>query len=122
MPYDTLVAEATSRPNGPSKKQIDFLLKLAGERLDAKLGSDGEERIENAAAWLENGATGRQTSQAISWLLKQPVDQREAQVPTPRESKEVSAELTPGVYDVDGHIYIVKPNQAKTRLYAKRLV
>lgn len=125
MSYDTLVAEATARPDGPTKKQIDWALKLAGERLDVKLGSDGEERIENLAAWVENGATKRDVSAAIAWLLKQPIDTRE--VTTPASSgttspREVDSALTPGVYDVDGHVYVVKPNQAKTRLYAKRLV
>jgi hypothetical protein len=32
------------------------------------------------------------------------------------------AALTPGVYRLDGQVYIVKPNREKTRLYAKRLV
>lgn len=116
MSYDTLVTEATARPDGPTKRQIDWLLKLAGERLDPKLGSDGEERIENVGAWIENGATKRDVSQAIAWLQKKPVDTREVQAP-----KEV-AQLTPGVYEVDNHVYVVKFNQAKTRLYAKRLV
>jgi hypothetical protein len=31
------------------------------------------------------------------------------------------AELKPGVYRLDGTIYVVKPNRSKTRLYAKRL-
>lgn len=124
MSYDTLVAEATARPNGPSKKQIDWVLKLAGERRDDKIGSDGEERIENVAARIENGATKQQVSVWISHLLRMPVDTREVQLPTPRQSgtKEVDPDLTPGVYDVNGHVYVVKPNKEKTRLYAKRLV
>lgn len=127
MSYDTLVAEVTARPNGPTKKQIDFLFKLAGERVDVKLGSDGEERIENAAAWLENGATGKQTSNAIAHLLKQPIDEREVAVPVQRgavqpQPKVVDPGLTPGVYDVDGHVYVVKFNREKTRMYAKHIV
>lgn len=126
MSYDTLVAEAIARPNGPSKKQIDWVLKLAGERRDDRIGSDGEERMENVAARIENGATKQQVSTWISHLLRMPVDEREAQaqaqLPTPRASEEVNAELTPGVYDVDGHVYVVKPNRQKTRLYAQRLV
>ncbi len=127
MSYDTLVAEATARPDGPSKKQIDWVLQLAGERRDDRIGSDGEERIENVAARIENGATKREVSLWISTLLKMPVDTRDAQIPAPRterthEPREVAAKLTPGVYDVDGHVYVVKPNREKTRLYAKRLV
>lgn len=124
MSYDTLVAEATARPNGPSKKQIDWVLKLAGERRDDKIGSDGEERIENVAARIENGATKQQVSVWISHLLRMPVDTREVQLPTPRQSgaKEVDPDLTPGVYDVNGHVFTVKFNQAKTRLYANQIV
>lgn len=127
MSYDTLIAEATARPNGPSKKQIDWVLKLAGERRFDRIGSDGEERIENVAALIENGATKQNVSRMIADLLKQPVDTREldypaAAVPTQRDVKEVHPDLTPGVYDVDNHVYIVKPNREKTRLYAKRLI
>lgn len=128
MSYDTLVADATARPNGPTKKQIDWVLKLASERRDDRIGLHGEERIENVAARIENGATKQDVSRWISALLKMPVDEREVQIPTPRQSdgaqqpKTVDATLTPGVYDVDGHVYIVKANREKTRLYAKRLV
>lgn len=127
MSYDTLIAEATARPNGPTKKQIDWVLKLAGERRFDRIGSDGEERIENVAALIENGATKQNVSRMIADLLKQPVDTREldypaATIPTQRDVKEVHPDLTPGVYDVDGHVYVVKSNQSKTRLYAKHIV
>ena len=122
MSYAELVAEATARPNGPTKKQIDWVLKLAGERRDDAIGSDGEERIENVAARIENGATKQQVSTWISHLLRMPVDTREVQLPQQREAKKVDPALTPGVYDVDGHVYVVKPNRAKTGLYANRLV
>jgi hypothetical protein len=117
MSYATLVEEATARPGGPSKKQIDYVLKLAGERRDNKIGSDGHERMENVAAQIENGATGREVSRWIAHLLTMPVDVREVEAP-----RQVAAGLTPGVYDVNGHVYVVKPNREKTRLYAKRLV
>ena len=122
MSYATLIAEATARPDGPSRKQIDWVLKLAGERRDDRIGLDGEERIENVAARIENGATKREVSTWISHLLRMPIDTREVQVPQQREAKEVNAELTPGVYEVNGQVYIVKPNRAKTGLYAMRLV
>lgn len=122
MSYATLVAEATTRPNGPTQKQIDFVLKLAGERRDDRIGSDGEERMENVAARIENGATKRDVSAWISHLLRMPVDTREVQVPQQREAKKVHPDLKPGVYDVDGQVYVVKPNRAKTSMYAQRLV
>jgi hypothetical protein len=43
------------------------------------------------------------------------------ETPTERPSAP-SQELTPGMYKVDGVVYQVRPNQQKTRLYAKRLV
>lgn len=122
MSYATLVAEATARPNGPTKKQIDWVLKLAGERRFDRIGSDGEERMENVAALIENGATKQNVSRMISDLLKQPVDTRELSANTPTTPKTVHTNITPGVYDVNGHVYVVKPNREKTRLYAKRLV
>lgn len=130
MSYDTLVAEAATRPDGPTEKQINFVLKLAGERRDDRIGSDGEERMENVAARIENGATKRDVSKWISHLLSMPVDTRKVvQVPAPRTSdvslaqaKVVDPDLTPGVYDVDGHVYVVKFNKEHTRLYAKHIV
>lgn len=127
MSYDTLVAEATARPDGPTEKQINFVLKLAGERRDDRIGSDGEERMENVAALIENGATRQQVSKWISTLLSMPVDTREVStptvaVPTQRQEKQVDPALTPGVYDVNGQVFVVKPNQKKTGLYAMRLV
>lgn len=127
MSYATLVAEATARPDGPTEKQINFVLKLAGERRDDRIGSDGEERMENVAALIENGATRQQVSKWISTLLSMPVDTREVStptvaVPTQRQEKQVDPALTPGVYDVNGQVFVVKPNQKKTGLYAKRLV
>lgn len=124
MSYDTLVAEATARPNGPTRKQIDWVLKLAGERRDDALGHDGLDRMDQVAARIEAGATKRDVSTWISHLLSKPVDEREApaQIPAPREVKEVDSNLTPGVYDVDGHMYVVKSNREHTRLYAKHIV
>lgn len=128
MSYATLVAEATARPNGPTKRQIDWVLRLAGERRFDRIGSDGEERIENVAALIENGATKQNVSRMIADLLKQPVDTRELDYVASQTAtvtpvrKQVNPALTPGVYDVNGHVYVVKPNQSKTALYAKRLV
>lgn len=122
MSYDTLVATATARPDGPTKRQIDFVLKLAGERRFDRIGSDGQERMDWVAAAIENGATKRQVSAMISDLVKMPVDDRETTLPAPRKPADTTVKLTPGVYDVDGHVYLVKPNREKTHLYAKRLV
>jgi hypothetical protein len=124
MSYETLVATATARPDGPSEKQIKFVLRLAGERRFDRIGSDGVERMDWVAAVIENGATKRQVSAMISDLVKMPIDDREvaSSVPAPREAVDTTVKLTPGVFQVDGQVYVVKFNQAKTHLYAKRLV
>lgn len=37
-------------------------------------------------------------------------------------AKTPKVELKPGVYEVDGEVFVVKPNQSKTHMYAKRMV
>jgi hypothetical protein len=39
-----------------------------------------------------------------------------------REAEQVDEGITPGVFEKDGEIYVVKPNRDKTRLYAKRVI
>lgn len=102
----------------PTERQLQFLYRLAGERAVPSLGSCGEERIENMGARVENkrdaGVLDRAlVSSWIDWLLGQPYD--------PAEQPERVSE--PGVYEVPGEgIFVVKPNQARTNLYAKKLV
>jgi hypothetical protein len=98
--------------------QKSYLRTLAADRLDLDLGITRDERLARINAWIAQGITKREASQSISWLQGKPIDH----TPTAVEPKAAVAELTPGVYDVDGHVYIVKPNRQKTRLYAKRLV
>lgn len=104
--------------NAASEKQGRFLLKLAGERVDLRLGENREERVAYMAKWLLT-ATKREASQAITWLTQQPLDHAPQ---TSTQLKEVAAALTPGVYNVDGHVYVVKSNREGTRLYAKHIV
>jgi hypothetical protein len=56
------------------------------------------------------------TRGAASEYINELLDAKRSQKP------EAIAELTAGVYEVEGTVYVVKPNQQKTRLYAKRLV
>jgi hypothetical protein len=108
-----------------TRKQESFLLKLARERQGE---GTPELRVQIMQDILTAGFPQQSASRLISKLLKRPMDTTStlAVIPQQRSNvaqpKEVAAELTPGVYDVDGHVYVVKPNQAKTRLYAKRLV
>jgi hypothetical protein len=96
----------------PTAKQIDFAVKLAGERvLPTTQGWSPEpmkrmvqmkERIE------ERNPNGRDMHDMIDWLLRQP---------------ELPSELVgAGVYELDGTIIVVKPNREKTRCYAKKVV
>lgn len=58
----------------------------------------------------------RRASDCIGWLLRLPLLPRESQ------GGEIDPNLVPGVYEVNGEIFVVKKNREKTRLYAKRLV
>lgn len=64
----------------------------------------------------------QRASAAIELLIEQGKRARttaaiaQASATTPDEA------LTPGMYKIDGVVYQVRPNQEKTRLYAKRLV
>jgi hypothetical protein len=100
--------------------QKSYLRKLAAERLAASMGATSDERVARVNTWVKNGLTKRQASQSISWLQSLPIDS--TPTATVADVKSVNSALTPGVYEVDNHIYVVKPNRAKTRLYAKRLI
>lgn len=102
--------------------QKAYLRKLAAERADVSLGATSAERVERVNAWIERGLSKREASQSISWLQGKPLDPRPTSTTVRNQVKEVNTALTPGVYDVDGHVYVVKANREKTRLYAKRLV
>jgi len=102
-----------------TQKQIDFLLKLAGERDLPDIGSCGEERIEAMGALIENATDAgtfdkAKASKWIGELLQRPY--------APREEFGDDQSLEPGVYETPGGIFVVKPNRAKTNLYAKKLV
>lgn len=102
--------------------QKSYLRNLAAERLADTLGVTRDERVARVNTWIKNGLTKREATQSISWLRGKPVDHTQSQIPAPRETKEVNAELTPGVYDVKNHVYVVKFNREKTGLYAQRLI
>lgn len=99
-------------------KQVSFLRKLANER-GIQSHVDAE---------IKAGLTKQNASRWISTLMTQPVTK--SITPSPRATaqsgfgapKEVHPDLTPGVYDVDGHVYTVKFNREGTRLYANHIV
>lgn len=88
----------------------EYLLHLAGTRRLDRLGTCGEERLENVGAMLENGQLTRAAvSRLIDELRAAPYDDPEVLV-------------GPGVYRRDGTIYAVRKNRTNARLHARRLV
>ena len=91
-----------------SEKQFNFIERLVRERTDDFWPSEPEARVQRLYELFRRGELDRhKTSREIDYWLSRP----QAQV-----------DLTPGVYEVDGRVYVVKPNKEKTALYAKRLV
>lgn len=92
----------------PSPRAREYLLRLAGERELAELGTCGEERLENVGALLENGMSAAQASRWIDRLKVAPLDQEDV--------------VGVGVYRLDDTIYVVRENRTNTRVHARRLV
>lgn len=124
-------AEQNNNPkpvaNPATEKQIAFIHRLLDEKnllaspsfFDAVNAMDHEEY----AAYIQHikdqvtRVDKKRASGLIETLIALPSkDKDESRTFTP------DADMTAGVYEVDGVIYIVKPNRDKTRLYAKRLV
>lgn len=116
----TLVERFYGRPGPgvPSEKQLKYLLDLAEVRSAPSLGSDGEERLENLAAHLENRQPPpREVSRWIDFLLSQRIEQQPV-----RQQPAESVQVGPGVYETSGDIFVVKATKDKQRLYALRLI
>lgn len=112
---------AITKP-GPlaTEPQKNYLRKLASERVATHLGANATERVQRVNVFIENGLRKWAATEMISGLQRMPIDHTSSS--QSQQVKEVHPDLTPGVYDVDGRVYVVKPNREKTRLYAKRLV
>jgi hypothetical protein len=116
MDTTTLEPLDAALTHGVSEKQFNFLTRLVRERTDDYWPADANARQEKLHQLFRFGELTRSNvSREIEYWLGRP------KVATDRPT-EVHAELTIGVYELDGRIYVVKKNQAKTRLYAKRLV
>lgn len=105
-----------------TEPQKSFLRKLASERVITYLGATAVDRVAAINAAIADNLTKQQATTLISNFLQKPKDVAAINVPAPRAVKQVDPALTPGVYDVNGQVFVVKPNQKKTGLYAKRLV
>lgn len=95
----------------PSDKQIDFLNSLLNDR------QVGDSLRVEAEAVREHGDR-RDVSAMIERLKGCPYNGQGRQH---RAGVEVRV-TEPGVYRLNGDVFIVKPNREKTKLYAKRLV
>jgi Family of unknown function (DUF6011) len=108
---------ATARRE-PTQPMLNFMYRLAGERVVPQWGTCGEERIESLGARVEDTHPDfHEVGRMIDWLKTQPHDRADA----PADDFDAQT-LKPGAYRRDGVIYIVKPNREKTRVYAKRMV
>lgn len=116
-----MVATQTRREATP--KMVAYMYRLAGERLAPRLGTCGEERIENLGAWVENEAPDfTKVGRMIDWLKTRPTDLTEVTARTEPKDDFDCQTLRPGAYRRDDVVYIVRPNREKTRVYAKRMV
>lgn len=104
-------AREAALTNGVSEKQFNFVLKLARERIFSVWGTSPDERVATGLQLFVSGTIQRRNaSTLIDGLLSREYDHGDAE------------QLKPGVYEKDGVTYVVKPNKAKTNVYAKRLI
>jgi hypothetical protein len=91
---------------------MSLFYRLVTERRVPAWGETGTERMAAAIEWVAvEQPDQRAMSDKISWIMRQPRDQRE-----------VVPGIEPGVYEVGAGIYVVKWNRSQTALYAKVLV
>lgn len=93
----------------PTPKMSRFLLNLARDRALPALGEDAEARVTRIQSRLDERTLDKfQAMRLIDELKAAPLDRADG--------------ITPGVYQRNGEVFVVKPNRARTALYAKRLV
>lgn len=97
-----------------TERQAAFVRKLARERVFPRLGSTRAERLTQVESLITSIDKMRMTT-LIGQLVGSPFDK------TP-DAEADAEKLTAGVYEVNGEIFNIKWNKAKTNLYAQRLV
>lgn len=100
-----------------TEKQIAFVRKLAVEKIYPRLGADRAARIVRLEQMLPT-----MTKRAATALIGDLIVATSDRTPVIKDVQEVAFTLTPGVYEVNGEIFNVKFNRAKTNLYAQRFV
>lgn len=100
-----------------TERQTAFARKLIVEKIYSRLGADRAARVARFEQMLPT-MTKKIATALIGDLVIAPLDR------TPIETtiREATFTLTPGVYEVNGEIFNVKWNKAKTNLYAQKLI
>lgn len=129
----------TSRDYPASAKQIAFIKRLNDERTIPEGGTDDEsaflwERNFDAANDPSKFVSSSEASKVIGWLLNLPrqeaatdEDAIEGKVLRPgslvlAQGNREAMEKAQGVYQLDGQVYVVKMNKARTNIYCKHLI
>lgn len=104
-----------------SQPQKDLIRRLADEKEVPVAGRTVTEatliaRFEDVLG--QKSVTKGEASDVISWLLSLP----RTAILREEPRREAPEKLQPGVYEVDGTVYIVRPTRDKLRTYAMRLV
>lgn len=110
---------STTRKITPRQRR--FLLTLAEER-EFPTEADKDrlmKQLRISEDPEELGMTSRTASKSIEWLLARPRVSARGPAPAATEGERITE---PGVFTHGGDVFVVKPNRAGTRLYAKRLV
>jgi hypothetical protein len=93
--------------NGPTERQLAFLKSLVADRQD-KVAQLPAESILKLKSAIQGELDGKTTSTIIDYFKRLPADI-------------VREKPTPGFYVLDGDVYEVKENQAKTNVYAMQI-
>jgi len=102
-----------------TEKQINFINRLVGERVipdDARSVTEAQhhERLLDIGGGKEVSTS--EASSLIDYLLSLPKNQPD------RPRSAVDPGLTPGVFETNGAVYLVRFNREQTNLYACKLV
>lgn len=112
---------ARRRAYPASDRQVNYALRLAGERI-ADLGNDPKERKDNLQAIFDRI---RENDGMLSgWVVSDWIDNLLA-LPKglqPGNDQEVALDLTPGIFETNDGIFVVKRSKQTQHLYAKKLV
>jgi len=109
-------AELTALTNQVSRAQFTYVMDLARDRLLPQLGDTPEERTQRMIElFVTNEVTRANVSRWIDML-------RSCERFIDVSHQDALAPVKPGVYELNGDVYVVKQNKAKTNVDAKKHV